>query len=237
MPPLLPAAAVERGEDEGAVGQGGQRLRALVVAGIDATPACSVQVAPLSFDTVDRGGARRSPGSRPWPAAIRRRTTCRPASAAAPAAVRRRRSLVPGCRAGSSPCARRSRRGGRRTACRPARPGSRSRAGCPSRRRVRVSRQSAWPVACVKSAVPPVRSPGTPPTGVQSSLPAVAVFSVYFVQAASAFPSTFVQSANSAYARPSIVSSCGTDKVPVLTWCQCSPPSSVAHSSGPNAQP
>ena len=72
------------------------------------------------------------------------------------------------------------------------------------------------------------------------SLPAVAVFNVYWVQLAMVFPvlpAGGVQSPNNAKARPLAVSRSVTAEPPVFTECQCSPPSSVAQSSGPNAQP
>src|ERR1700733_12969621 len=87
--------------------------------------------------------------------------------------------------------------------------------------------------------VPLVRFAGTPSTGVHVPLPTVVVISVNEVQLATVSPpaASLEQVPNSAQARPLTVSRSVTAALPVGTRDQDSPPSSVAHRSGPNAQP
>src|SRR5262249_21120692 len=103
---------------------------------------------------------------------------------------------------------------------------------------------SRYPVVEVSAsiadvAVPPLPSPVVAaPTGVQSSLLAVAVISVYLVQlAANRFALPPEQVAHRANARLPAASKSVTLLPLVFTWVQFCPALCVAHSSGPNAQP
>ena len=172
---------------------------------------------------------------RPSPAASRRRTTPSGVSSRACGSPSLRRHVLD-CRAASSPRARRCRPGGRRTACRPARPGSRSRAACLSRRRARSRRLLAGGLrrqpapgevdgdAGDRRPRAAARRGGLQRVRVQGEASPVVPVDV---------PAVGEQRVRAAVDRLQV----GTARPPVLTLCQCSPPSSVAHSSGPNAQP